>query len=486
MSNISIKGHVTVQIEDRHGTIRRRVEADNMLAPVALSCLLFTGLNSFTTTFKTALGFGGTIAQSQQVSLAGSPVFGIYAMNETFDWAKHTIKPPYVHEDLATLSNKVAFYSSGDNISEVANLMGRVMARSHFAGNAATFHTEYVKATGQPGTIKSVGVGTAHHGLLSANQWGLVWNDSALQPFFTVNRSRSPIGLEHRLDRTILYYAPSTTTQYDTYDLVSKETIINAGTSAFLNGTLANAYLISTSTSGIKYAFQASNSGNPTTTVHNIALSVWTHVTGTGASRVLTTPVGGATLNTSRHALPMMVMRPDTQNLEIFLSLDFNAAGCRLIKAVIDANEPGTGAVQWVEMGRIPYVIGAQTTERMFGYYDVETGTYWFPYTGSIDAHGDLNSCSTTNFTPGVKLRWIDDAFEVDDYYIATVAASSMQDIVKTSNGLAQGTFRTPTASMTMYRAHGVLFSGVNLPTPVHRNADDVLRLIYTYQLGNT
>jgi hypothetical protein len=80
MSNISIKGHVTVQIEDQHGTIRRRVEADNMLAPVALSCLLFTGLNSFTTTFKTALGFGGTIAQSQQVSLAGTvlqPACGI-------------------------------------------------------------------------------------------------------------------------------------------------------------------------------------------------------------------------------------------------------------------------------------------------------------------------------------------------------------------------------------------------------------------------
>ena len=124
MSGITIKGHVTVQVEDRQGNIKQRVEADNMLTPAALNCLLFTGLNGFTTSFKTALGFGGTIAQGQQVSLFGTnshsgsngnPMFGIYAMNETFNWSKHTIKPPYVNEDLATLSNKVVFHSTGAN-----------------------------------------------------------------------------------------------------------------------------------------------------------------------------------------------------------------------------------------------------------------------------------------------------------------------------------------------------------------------------------
>jgi hypothetical protein len=76
----------------------------------------------------------------------------------------------------------------------------------------------------------------------------------------------------------------------------------------------------------------------------------------------------------------------------------------------------------------------------------------------------------------------------VDDYYIAVTnvnGSTAIQDIVKTSGGLVQGTFRTTAAASIRYQNLGVLFSGVNLPTPVHRGNEDVLRLIYSYQLGN-
>jgi len=67
MSGMAIKGHVTVQVEDKQGNVKQRVEADNALAPAALNALLYNGLTKFSTTAQTLLGFGGAINVSQVV-----------------------------------------------------------------------------------------------------------------------------------------------------------------------------------------------------------------------------------------------------------------------------------------------------------------------------------------------------------------------------------------------------------------------------------
>jgi len=64
---MAIKGHVTVQVEDKQGNVKQRVEADNALAPAALNALLYNGLTKFSTTAQTLLGFGGAINVSQVV-----------------------------------------------------------------------------------------------------------------------------------------------------------------------------------------------------------------------------------------------------------------------------------------------------------------------------------------------------------------------------------------------------------------------------------
>jgi hypothetical protein len=58
-------------------------------------------------------------------------------------------------------------------------------------------------------------------------------------------------------------------------------------------------------------------------------------------------------------------------------------------------------------------------------------------------------------------------------------------DILKSSFGIHQGYFWDTTALYRNFRDYGIVFSAVNLPTPVYRDTEDVLRLIYTYQLGN-
>ena len=219
----------------------------------------------------------------------------------------------------------------------------------------------------------------------------------------------------------------------------------------------------------------------------------------TAVTRVLTPPnITADSLDTNRRAFPVLVMRPDTGNIEIFLSLDYNGDGCRLVKGVIDANDPIAGTVTWVEMGRIPYIIGYLTpTGRINGYYDIETSTYWLPYAGFVGSNGVRVPCTGSAFVPGVKLKASGGIFNngtyndetLVDFYIARtgLSASSLNvlDVVKTSHGIHQGNFRDSSAASRNYHDYGIVFSAVNLPTPIYRDTEDVLRLVYTYQLGN-
>jgi hypothetical protein len=159
-----------------------------------------------------------------------------------------------------------------------------------------------------------------------------------------------------------------------------------------------------------------------------------------------------------------------------------------LVKAEIDANDPASGTATWVEMGRIPYVIGYVTpVNRINGYYDVDTSTYWLPYSGFVGTNGTLVPYSGTVFTPGIKLKASGGKFNngtYDDsilagFYIARTTTSNGTvaplDVVKTASGIHQGFFIIHTASERLYYDCGVVFSAVNLPTPIHRDTDDVL-----------
>jgi hypothetical protein len=501
MNGIAIKGHVTVQVEDKQGNIKQRVEGDNALSPAALKALLYNGLTRFTSTAQTALGFGGAINISQQVGVLGSPTFGIYAMNDTVDPDKIWFKPPYAAENYASLSDKVLYFSIGNNNVEDVRMMARVPQRSYF-DIKSKFHAEYVKSMGIEGAIKSIVLGTAHTVLNNSvtgtdfRPWGVSWNEPVQDSFFTTalgNVSTFGIALEHKSDRTIAHCRGGTT--YYTYDFKTQDIVNNTGTTNLVNG-----YLVHTD-AGKRIANIVDNDGTPTASVHNIQLSTsinWA----TAVTRVLTTPnIAEDSLVTGRGAFPVLVMRPDTGKIEIFLSLDFNSDGCHLVKAVIDANDPVDGTVTWVEMGRIPYVIGYATpTARINGYYDTETHTYWLPYASFINPTGTRSVCTGTAFTPGVKLRATGGVFNsgiydesiLVDFYIARTgtvwsnqSTHNVLDVVKTSHGIHQGHFRGAGATERHYYDYGVVFSAVNLPTPVQRDTDDVLRLIYTYQLGN-
>jgi len=501
MNSLAIRGHVTVQIEDKRGRIKQRVEAANALSPAALHAMLYNGLTKFSTTAQTALGFGGGISASQQVSILGSPAFGVYALKETFDWSKNWIKPPYAAENYASLSNAVLYYNVGNNAAEDPSMMVRSVQRSYF-DPTGTFRAEFVKSVGLAGMIKSVAVGTAHSALTS-NHWGTAWNEPVPSSFFTVNLGASTthgIALEHKTDRTIAHCRGGTT--YYTYDFKTQDMIPNMATTNLTNGCLVH-----TTPDGTRIGNYVSDSNTPSASAHDIELSTsvdWN----TPVARVLTPPnMAAGSLDTNRRALPVLVMRPDTQELEIFLSLHYDGGGCRLVKAVIDANNPQTGTVSWVEMGKIPYVIGQMNAvNRLNGYYDTETATYWLPYTGVVDTDGLLTFCTSAlsgtgvnqnaNFIPGVKLQASGGIFNHGTYnadalvnfYIARALSDStvsILDILKTSFGLHQGHVRDSSAASRSYRDYGVVLSAVNLPTPVHRDTEDVLRLIYTYRLGN-
>jgi len=517
MNSLAIRGHVTIQVEDKHGMVKQRVCADNALSPAALTAMLYNGLTKFSTSAQTALGFGGGIAASQVVNAMGNPMFGMYALKETFDWSKesqHWIKPPYAGNNYASLSEAVLYYHVGNNAAEDPSMMVRSIQRSYF-NPTGKFRAEFVKSVGLAGTIKSVALGTAHSALMS-NLWGTTWNEPVPSSFFTTalvsgTSTTSGVAFEHQTDRTIAHCRGTTsagvTTAY-TYDFKTQETISNMATTELTHG-----YLVHTRADGTRMASAVGNSGTPSDSAHDIELSTsinWN----TPMTRVLTPQnIAAGSLDTNRRALPVLVMRPDTQEIEIFLSLNYDGGGCRLVKGVIDADDPQDGAVTWTEMGKIPFVMGQiNAANRLLGYYDAETSTYWLPYTGVINSEGLFTPCTSAvtgtgvnqnaNFIPGIKLQSSGGKFNSGTYYadvlagfyIArtifeqganTAAYTSPLDIIKSSFGIHQGTFRDATAANRAYRDYGVVFSAVNLPTPVYRETEDVLRLVYTYQLGN-
>jgi hypothetical protein len=358
-------------------------------------------------------------------------------------------------------------------------MMVRSIPRSFFDASGK-FRAEFSKSVGIAGTIKSVAVGTAHSAL-TAGLWGIAWNEPVPSSFFTTNLGTSTthgIALEHKADCTIAHCRGGTS--YYTYDFKTQDVVSNTATTELTNG-----YLVHTAPSGTRLANVVNNSGAPSDSEHNIELSTsidWN----TPVTRILTPPnIAAGSLNINRRAMPILVMRPDTQEIEIFLSLNYDGGGCRLIKAVIDANDPQAGAVTWVEMGKIPYVIGQiHAANRLIGYYDTETSTYWLPYTCTTGTDGLLTLSAggfsgsganqNAHFVPGVRLKASGGKFNNGTYnadalvnfYVARAysdqqATGVALDVLKSSFGIHQGYFRDTTALYRNYRDYAVVFRAV-------------------------
>jgi hypothetical protein len=499
-----IKGHVAVTVEDRHGNIKQRAEADNMLSDAALAAILLAGVTSNTPMRQTA-GLNGALSVSQQAGVLSANTFGIYAMNEDVDWQKSMIKPPYVKENFTSLHDRVSFFSWAENKSDVDNLLAMGTTRCYFDGVSNTHNIEYTKSMGNAGTVKSVGIGTAHtsnnsvfNNLLTGVVWGTYWNDPFPQPFFTATPYNTPVCmLEHLADRTIAYSLHGSN-MLRRYDLLGK---LNTDSISASVSTSNAVQLIYTKQDGTRYSLtNIANQGVPSDTVHNITAGVCVNFAAS-TTKTYTVPVGDVTLDINRNAAPIAVFRPDTKQFELFLSLDYDADGCRLIKGVLDAEDLPNAVPQWIEMGKIPYVIGTAGTatgvaSQVFGYYDVDTQTYWLPYSGVIEADGTLTVAAVTNAQYGIKIKGVDGTFDehtIEDYYVAqmgspqTVVSSlgGIMDIVKSTYGVSQFFMRTSTQGIIRYVKPGVVWSGVNLPQAVHRSASDVLRIIYSYSQGN-
>ena len=493
---IGIKGKIRVQTEDTHGNIKQFAEAENRLSEAALSAVFFSGMRYFNTNMTVAMGFDNTITTSQRFNLTlNSPQFGIYALDKEIDWSKLWLKPPYLKEDWVSVSDDVSFWHQHNENIETDRRMTRVITRAHFESCNNTLNAEWVKAAGDVGIVKSIAIGSVHGHL---SPWGVGYTEPLPTHFFTgegASGSYRPIVYEHLADKTIAYYGVTASfTHY--FDFVTKSNHTYTGAGAATLGRNALAF----TSGGTKWSFNAFTATGASSTAHNISFGTAANISTTLTNRTLVTPVGDVTLDTNRGAVPIVVMRPDTETVEIFLSLDYDENGCRLVKASIDAHNLVTAEPVWTEMGRIPFVLGGRpaptdTANNHFGYYDVDKDEYWLPYVGTINDAGILIPVSGTTFTPGVKMQFgaPNSGGAMVGEYIAGIGASSenIYDIVKTSYGILQGRFRTPNRSSTLsehidYRCPGILFSAVNLPMPVTREDSDTLRLMYTYQLVNS
>ena len=497
---LGIEGILVATVEDKHGNVRQRVEAKNRLTDAALRATLFNGIRHAQHHTMQAMGFDFAVATSQRVNFQiASPVQGIYAMNKEVDWSKIWVKPPYVKEDWVTLSDDVVFWNTGNQAFETENRMMRDITRAHIDGVSNSVVGSWVKSDGNTGTVKSIAIGNAHGDL---TPWGVSYSEPLPTHFFTYQQvtatSQRPCAFEHLVDRTIIYYAGINVNTIFSFDLLTKHNQQITGNSLAQAGSV----LVCTDDSNIRHSFGCTNAAaaQVTASAHNITLGHAVGAITTGLTQhTIVTPVGDVTLDTARGAVPIMVMRPDTKQVEIFLSLDYNGDGCRLIRGSWDVNGFSAANVEWTEMGRIPYVLGSVpptgvATGVTYGYYDAVTGTYWLPCASVIDPNGTMRRFGNSTWYPGVKMRFGTPGAGgtiVGEYIASQNGVTSIFDVIKSSYGVHQGRFRVENnnaqiATWAEYRSEmGNLFSAVNLPTPITRNEDETLRLTYTYQLRN-
>jgi hypothetical protein len=498
--DLGIKGVVTVQVEDTDGNIISSVTAENNLTTAAMYQLLDQGFSNMTNIANILQSnLSSTLGQNSVVQPSG--LSGIYCLSKEIEVSTNMTWRPYLDETQAARSTDVCFYNEGGTSAETTMTLLPQPTRSCFdiRTDSASYTFEYTKTSGE-GTIASVCIG------LAAGQgypYGIQYSEPIPQTFHNGTQTANYC-LEHTSDRTILYKTISQLSSYtSSFDMMTKE-VATAASVSFDSVPNFSGGLVWTS-GFVKSCYKsvvASDLYNQfaaklyySTTAHSSAT-----VSDVSFEFPLDATIGS--LDTGRGAMPILVMRPDTNELEIFASMEYDGEGCRLVKAVIPLNAPTT-APTFVEMGQIPYIIGSQvagtTTPYYYltGYYDVQTQQYYLPITGKVDDQGAMTRIGSNSLQLGVIFRAPESSGDVftsesyvDDFlYSLALGASTSPGCqffpCRTDRGIE---FIAPStqSSPLRYAINDTVWSGVNLPTPVVKGLQDIVRVMYTYQLANT
>ncbi len=228
-------------------------------------------------------------------------------------------------------------------------------------------------------------------------------------------------------------------------------------------------------------AVKQSATGSTYTVRLNYVLNFRTSTTAAYKDIVLTTRAG---MSVATDTLPVMVYRPDTGNLEIFIAISSGNPdgeyGFSIQKVIVSGlDNPVTMTVETVDLGLLPYCVsnfGTTAALYLTGYHD---GTqYYLPYTSTVDATGKIDTVVENVFQNGIVIS--SDFKTISRVFNMRNSAAGPNLIVRADTGLLQCQVND---AKIPYIFMSQVVSGANLPQASAKELDDVLRIIYKYRL---
>lgn len=472
MEQLNMQGEIEVVLEDHDGNVKARECVTNCISEAYERYAFYDMLNAGTLSSllrsNTRSGFNLLTR-----TLPGS--FGIYALDHEIDLKKDTFLPPYVGNNLASIAPGVSFYSVAGSMTESTQEMIPVDQRCYFDKSKKEYVLEYVKNTGV-GTVKSVCVGRAHGN--KTDKFSVAIAETAVPA--TWQSGTLNYLLEHTSDRTYLWKTNGSTAWRN--DLVTRSTVETVvGTQCYSN---ISSYFGGLVVGNVVYKVSKLSVSEDKHIVRLTCINNFRSSTAVVTKDITFTCREGMSAHST--VVPVLVYRPDQNKLEVFVSMSVDdhdgEVGCNLQKAVIgNLDDPANLTVEIIDMGILPYVVSNWSTVTI-GYFLTGFyfgGKYYLPILGMTNDVGGLITTADSSFQTGVV---VSSDFETIHNTIncRTSTASEVNAFVLTDGGVQQCRVN---ASTIPYVHMSQFLSGSNLPNPVTKAPDDVLRIIYRYRI---
>lgn len=479
-----IQGEIEVILEDRKGRIKARESHKNTITEAYLRHVFYNmltvgmsddsyyGSSGLAKVLQSAL-YSSDYSPNGNLLFRSAPTeYGIYAMNKTIDVQPDTFVPPYVSGNHTALDSSVTFYNVNGAASENSQVM--VPSRCVYDNDNVQFIAEYIKNTGA-GTVQSVCIGRNH----SNRQLHFASKMKDSNPVDGWSLGAGDFMLEHGTDFTKVWKKAGTGYVYRC-DFKNK-TVETLSGSSLTSNLSSNPWLV---VGNVIFRVQLSSASGSTHVVRLYYRNNFQTSTTEAYKDITFTKRTDATLRTDTY--PVLVYRPDTNKLEIFVTLSIGnhadgGYGCNVWKASVDNLEnPASMTSTLTDMGVIPYAVctrnSTSNTDQYTGlFYD---GKYYLSY-GFFTENGNTYQMNDSTYNPGI---------------IASPDLTVIHKLINYQNNqtypnvpviCADGVHQFQLNLTDMPRVFlSQIVSGANLTTPITKTADDVLKIRYKYKLA--
>ncbi len=472
MENLTLQGEIEVVLEDRDGKVKERQIVTNAITEAYERYVFYDMLNAGT---LSSLLRSNTRSGFNFLTRTLPSLFGLYAMNHDIDIKRDTFLPPYVGDNQTALADGVSFYNVGGSVTESTQEMIPVDQRCYFDKAKKEFVLEYVKNTGV-GTVKSVCVGRSH--AIKTDKFSVALTETAM-PSTWLSGNANYL-LEHTTDATLLWKTNgSSWTWRNNLVTRSNEAIGGAVCAGVVSSYFGGLVVGNVVSKAAKLSASGDTHVVRLTYVNNFRTS-----STAGTKDITFTCREEMTVNTA--VQPVLVYRPAQNKLEIFVTLSTGdhdgTFGCNLQKAVVgNLDDPANLTVEIEDLGILPYAVSNWTSASV-GYYLTgffHDGKYYLPVYAVTDDFGKMTVTAEAAFQTGIVVS-SDFSTVHNTVNFRTATASEVNAFVLTDGGVVQCRVNAPTIP---YVHLSQVLSGSNLPQPVTKNVDDVLRIIYRYRL---